>query len=54
MKCAEYKRLFSPYLDGQVSGAEMHALQQSHEGVCRLRAGICRSAAHVAVASRIE
>ena len=28
MKCAEYKRLFSPYLDGQVSGAEMHALQR--------------------------
>ena len=28
MKCAEYKRLFSPYLDGQVSGAEMHALQK--------------------------
>jgi hypothetical protein len=28
MKCAEYKRLFSPYLDGHVSGAEMHALQR--------------------------
>src|ERR1700690_4097368 len=27
MKCAEYKRLVSPYLDGQVSGAEMFALQ---------------------------
>ncbi len=27
MKCAEYKRLFSPYLDGHVSGAEMFALQ---------------------------
>jgi hypothetical protein len=27
MKCAEYKRLLSPYLDGQVSGAEMFALQ---------------------------
>ena len=27
MKCAEYKRLLSPYLDGQVSGAEMFQLQ---------------------------
>jgi hypothetical protein len=27
MKCADYKRLLSPYLDGQVSGAEMFALQ---------------------------
>ena len=32
MKCAEYKRLFSPYLDGQVSGAEMHALQKHMQG----------------------
>jgi hypothetical protein len=33
MKCAEYKRLFSPYLDGHVSGAEMHALA-SHMETC--------------------
>ncbi|MGA9355427.1 MAG: zf-HC2 domain-containing protein [Terriglobales bacterium] len=33
MKCAEYKRLLSPYLDGQVSGAEMFALQ-SHMKEC--------------------
>jgi len=34
MKCAEYQRLFSPYLDGHVSGAEMFALQ-SHMRECR-------------------
>ena len=33
MKCAEYKRLFSPYLDGHVSGAEMFALQ-NHMKAC--------------------
>jgi hypothetical protein len=32
MKCAEYKRLLSPYLDGQVSGAEMFALQTHMKG----------------------
>ena len=32
MKCAEYKRLFSPYLDGHVSGAEMFALTQHMQG----------------------
>jgi hypothetical protein len=32
MKCAEYKRLLSPYLDGQVSGAEMFALQNHMKG----------------------
>src|ERR1700690_4167347 len=32
MKCAEYKRLLSPYLDGQVSGAEMFALQNHMQG----------------------
>jgi putative zinc finger protein len=32
MKCAEYKRLFSPYLDGHVSGAEMFALQDHMKG----------------------
>jgi anti-sigma factor RsiW len=32
MKCAEYKRLFSPYLDGHVSGAEMFALQNHMQG----------------------
>src|ERR1700687_6520932 len=26
MKCAEIKKLFSPYLDGRVSGSEMRAL----------------------------
>ena len=26
MKCGDVKELFSPYLDGQVSGVEMHAL----------------------------
>ena len=38
MKCAEYKRLLSPYLDGQVSGAEMFALQTHMKG--------CGSCAH--------
>jgi predicted anti-sigma-YlaC factor YlaD len=28
MKCAQYKELFSPYLDGHVSGAEMFALTE--------------------------
>jgi Putative zinc-finger len=32
MKCTEYKRLFSPYLDGHVSGAEMFALQNHMQG----------------------
>jgi len=32
MKCAEYKRLLSPYLDGQVSGAEMFQLQNHMKG----------------------
>ena len=33
MKCTQAKSLFSPYLDGAVSGAEMHALTQ-HLGAC--------------------
>ena len=33
MKCAEAKLMFSPYLDGAVSGAEMHALRQ-HLNAC--------------------
>jgi Putative zinc-finger len=32
MKCAEAKRMFSPYLDGAVSGTEMHALRQHLSG----------------------
>jgi len=28
MKCGDIKELFSPYLDGQVSGVEMHALNR--------------------------
>ena len=28
MKCAEAKQMFSPYLDGAVSGTKMHALRQ--------------------------
>ena len=28
MKCGDVKELFSPYLDGQVSGVEMHALSR--------------------------
>jgi hypothetical protein len=31
MKCAEIKKLFSPYLDGRVSGSEMHALTRHVE-----------------------
>ncbi|MGB6385197.1 MAG: zf-HC2 domain-containing protein [Terriglobales bacterium] len=31
MKCAEIRRLFSPYLDGQVSGSEMRALTRHVE-----------------------
>lgn len=33
MKCAESKKLFSPYLDGRVSGTEMSALTR-HLGGC--------------------
>jgi len=33
MKCAEAKQMFSPYLDGAVSGAEMHALRR-HLNAC--------------------
>ena len=33
MKCAEIKQLFSPYLDGRVSGAEMRALTR-HVAQC--------------------
>src|ERR1700731_400191 len=33
MNCAETKRLFSPYLDGRVSGSEMRALTR-HVGQC--------------------
>jgi Putative zinc-finger len=33
MKCAEAKQMFSPYLDGAVSGAEMHALRR-HLSAC--------------------
>jgi len=32
MKCAQYKELFSPYLDGHVSGAEMFALTEHLKG----------------------
>src|SRR5208283_2153201 len=31
MNCAEYKKQFSLYLDGQVSGAEMYALTRHME-----------------------
>jgi hypothetical protein len=34
MKCAEAKQLFSPYLDGAVTGAQMHALS-AHMERCR-------------------
>lgn len=33
MKCAEIRRLFSPYLDGRVSGSEMRALTR-HVELC--------------------
>lgn len=33
MNCGDVKELFSPYLDGQVSGVEMHALSR-HLEVC--------------------
>ncbi len=33
MNCGDVKELFSPYLDGQVSGVEMHALNR-HLEVC--------------------
>jgi len=32
MKCAQAKLLFSPYLDGAVTGTQMHALSQHMEG----------------------
>src|SRR6266853_469141 len=38
MKCAEIKKLFSPYLDGRVSGAEMRSLT-SHVEQCAACAG---------------
>ncbi len=31
MKCGDVKELFSPYLDGQVSGVEMHTLSRHLE-----------------------
>ena len=31
MNCGDFKELFSPYLDGQVSGVEMHALSRHLE-----------------------
>ena len=31
MNCAEIKKLFSPYLDGQVSGSEMRAVTRHVE-----------------------
>ena len=33
MKCGEARSLFSPYLDGAVSGAQMHALSE-HLEIC--------------------
>ena len=35
MNCAEAKKMFSPYLDGQVSGAQMRALGRHMEGCVR-------------------
>ncbi len=35
MNCGEVKELFSPYLDGQVSGVEMHALNRHMEECAR-------------------
>ena len=35
MNCSEVKNLFSPYLDGQVSGTEMHALSRHMEECAR-------------------
>jgi len=32
MKCAQAKLLFSPYLDGAVTGTQMHALSEHMEG----------------------
>src|SRR5215475_2912750 len=38
MNCGEVKELFSPYLDGQVSGVEMHAVTR-HMKECARCAG---------------
>jgi hypothetical protein len=57
MKCAEYKRLFSPYLDGQVSGAEMHALQkhmQECSGCAREYAEIQRTLQMIVALNRAK
>ncbi len=57
MKCAEYKRLFSPYLDGQVSGAEMHALQkhmQECDGCAREYAEIQRTLQMIVALNRAK
>ncbi|MBI3475204.1 MAG: zf-HC2 domain-containing protein [Acidobacteria bacterium] len=35
MKCGDVRELFSPYLDGQVSGVEMHALSRHLEQCVR-------------------
>ncbi len=46
MNCAEYKTLFSPYLDGQVSGKEMNTLTrhlQQCEGCAREYSAIQRT-----------
>ena len=37
MKCAQAKSLFSPYLDGAVTGTQMHDLGQHLEGCVRCR-----------------
>ena len=37
MNCGEAKKLFSPYLDGQVSGTDMHALSRHMEQCVRCK-----------------
>jgi anti-sigma factor RsiW len=37
MNCGDVKELFSPYLDGELSGAEMHMLSRHLEGCARCK-----------------
>ncbi|MGH9649399.1 MAG: zf-HC2 domain-containing protein [Terriglobales bacterium] len=42
MNCTEIREMFSPYLDGAVSGREMHAIEQHLEGCLSCRSDYAR------------
>src|SRR5258708_19838204 len=51
MQCSEAKRLFSPYLDGAVTGTQMHRLQEhlSDCETCRQEYQLLRQTQHLLV-----